>query len=185
MATLLNIYGNHRLEFNSGKQLIEDISKRLNIKINDGGYQDIGEKTSDIDNITFFTLYNHLEYNFEKWNKVMILTNYEYCSQFNILKHSISYDTNFKYSNWIQNNINDENISSWSGLNEFTIKMTKVFNGDTLIYFNDSRFQVQEDELHNSVDLNFAIKEMSSILLPTKIEDINHKNQYGWFIRHL
>ena len=61
MATLLNIYGNHRLDFNSGKQLIKDISKRLNVMINDGGYRDIGEKTSDIDNITFFTPYNNLE----------------------------------------------------------------------------------------------------------------------------
>ena len=203
MGSLLQILGNHDLEFNSGKRAVQLFEDRLNIEVKNGTYQteSVKNKIDDIQQIKFFTAYDFVEENYEKWKEVKILTNYKYCSEISIFEKVIRYENACKYSYWkncMFNEIFPEDrikqyefcVVSWKRVNDLSIKLTRLLGGETLIYFDDSRFQNEEDIYHQGESIKVLIDEMSKKWIPTAFEDIlNRKEEFnvrnGWYINKI
>jgi len=203
MGTLLQILGNHELEFNSGKEAVKVFEERLNTKVVDGTYQSekVKNKIDNLSEIEYFVAYDHLENNFNKLNEIKIMTNYKYCPEISLFKRVIRFDNGCKYPYW-KNLILEEVIPKecldqhefckvcWERIKSFSHELMKTFGGYKLVFFGDSRFQIEEDLYRQGKTLEVLIDEMSKKWLPTNFDEItlrkeefNVKN--GWYIQQL
>ena len=80
MGSLLGIVGNHKLNFSSGKDVINQFQSILNVEIKNGTYQsnEVKNKHEDPNQIEYFVALDYLDQNFERWKEVRLMTNYKY-----------------------------------------------------------------------------------------------------------
>ena len=203
MGSLLEIIGNHKLIFTSGKTVVSQLESILSTKIKNGTYHasEVQNKHDQIDKIEYFTAYDALEQNFDTWKEVRILTNFKYCSEINIHRQTLSYSNGCRYKYW-KGLLFDEGYNeklknqyefckiSWNEVHKFSSDFSRLIRGDTLIFFEDSRFQ-------DEIDMSFAGESLASIIdvmkekwKAVKLQDApNHKDEFvvknGWYFEFI
>lgn len=207
MGTLLNIVSNHQLRFDSGLEGIKVFEKAVNQKVNDWNFKTDKAlaKTSTVNQVTFSTNHEIIEYNFTRWKELRIFTNYQYCDEVKIYKNTIKFhSTGFKskYSEW-KKMLFDEYLGEemnayevevyqqqWKEMRTFVKWITRQLSGYKIIYFGDSRFQSQEEIYYEGGTIDELIDEMTKGWPPTAYNDIrkfqdNHITKYGWYIDNI
>ena len=203
MSTLLQIVGNHKLEFNSGQEAINLLVDNLNVEIADGNYDsdNVRNKVNEPSEIKYFVNFEHLDRNFNLWNAIKIHTNYKYCPEINLFRKTISFDNNCTYSNWkdviLKNDVSQDNKNkhiycqvAWKHINTLSVAITRKIGGNKIILFDDSRFQNEEELYHKGESIETVIKEFSEKWPPTEFEEIiNRKSEFnvqnGWYTKRI
>ena len=102
MASSLNIIGNHKIEFNNGQNVIKQVEELLGIEVKNGTYKTLNgkEKTVNESDIELYSSYEHLQYNFEKWKMVKIISTYIPCYEITILEKTALLYSNILIKYW-------------------------------------------------------------------------------------
>ncbi len=199
MGSLLEIVGNHKLQFNAGKDVVNQFQSILNVKIKNGTYQshEVRNKQEDRNQIEYFVALDSLEQNFKRWKEVKIMTNYKYCSEINFYEKTLRFNNGCRYKYWNTNIFEEayqEDLKQqyesckiyWAEVHEFSKNITKQLGGEMQIYFEDSRFQEEMDLCFQGKSLIQIFEVMKEKWVPTEIHDTRkRKNEFlvknGWY----
>ena len=203
MGSLLQIVGSHKLNFNSGKDVINQLQSIFNLEIKNGTYQsnEVVNKQEDFNQIDYFVAFDYLEENFNKWKQVKIMTNYKYCGELNIYEKTLSYDNGCRYKYWNGNFFEEEYKEElnhqyhfcntyWKEVHKFSKKATKHLGGEMQIYFEDSRFQEETDLCYQGKSLNQVFDIMKLKWEPTEINEARKRKgeflvKNGWYFEKI
>jgi hypothetical protein len=203
MGSLLEIVGNHKLNFSSGKDVVNQIQSILNVEIKNGTYQsnEVKNKHEDPNQIEYFVALDYLEQNFDRWKEVKLMTNYKYSSEINIHGKTLSFNNGCRYKYWNVNLFEEEYEEAFKGQYEFcktywkevqmfSVNITKRFGGEMQIYFEDSRFQEEIDMCVQGKSLNYIYDAMQEKWEPTEINEArNRKDEFlvknGWYFEKM
>jgi len=188
MGSDLNIWSSHKLRFNSFAEGIKKFEKQTSKKIKQWNYRTDEPliKTKNISEVEYFTHFDLLSHNFDNWNQITIRTNFEFCDELTLLRQTFRiHPTKFRtrYSKWqelVTNEFKTENEeeltkmklsrNNWKEFRKYAYEITKILNGDKIIYLNDHRFQNEEDLFYQGLSLNEVIKKISKIVEPCELE---------------
>ena len=203
MGSCLGIIGNHNLEFKSGKQTIDEFSKKLAIEVLDGNYKTLNNypKTDKIMDIVYFVPFEVLDSNFERYKDVKIMSNYIHCSEFQICKNTVLINGGVRYKYWKDVVLEDLHETEWkkqyefakirwNNLIQYISILIKAIGGDSLVFYEDDRFQKSRDLCYEGKSIEEVTNEMTLQWEPTKFENIVenknvHKVRYGWYYKTL
>jgi hypothetical protein len=199
MGSILEIVGNHKLNFSSGKEVVNQLQSIFDIEIKNGTYQsnEVKNKHEDSNKIEYFIALDYLEQNFDRWKEVKLMTNYKFCSELNIHRKTLKFSTGCRYKYWKVNLFEDEydeNLKEqyefckthWNEVHKFSLNITNLVEGDMQIYFEDSRFQDELDMCFQGKPLNNIFEAMQEKWKPTELNEArNRKDEFlvknGWY----
>ena len=203
MSSALEIIGNHKLKFNSGKEVINQFQSILNATIKDGTYQsnEVNYQHEDRNQIEYFVALDHLEKNFNTWKTVKVMTNYKYSSEINIYEKALSFNNRCGYKYWKENLLekaHEEGLkdkyesckTAWKEAHKFSKDIVKQVGGEMMIYFEDSRFQDEIDLCYQGKPLIQVFELMKKKWEPTELNEVRKKsNEFlvknGWYFEKL
>ncbi len=203
MGSLLEIVGNHKLTFSSGKNIVNQFQSIFDVEIKNGTYQshEVKDKHEDLNKIEYFVALDYLEQNFDRWNKVKLMTNYKFCSEINIHRKTLSFSNGCRYKYWNANLFEeeyDEKLKAqhdfceihWNEVHKYSVSITNRVEGDLQIYFEDSRFQEESDMCCQGKPLSHIFQTMQKKWKPTELNETRKRKdefhvKYGWYYEKL
>jgi hypothetical protein len=203
MGSLLEIVGNHNLNFSSGKDIVNQFQSIFGVKIKNGTYQshEVKNKQEDPNEIEYYVALDYLEQNSDRWKEVKLITNYKFCSEINILGKTLKFSNRCRYKYWNINLFEEEYEEKWkeqiefcktywNEVHKFSKKITNRLGGDMQIYFEDSRFQEELDMCLQGKPLNSIFETMRKKWKPTELQEARkRKDDYlvknGWYFEEM
>ena len=188
MGVDLNVWSNHKLRFNSGGEGIKKFERYTSKKVKQWNFKTDEPliKTSNISAVEYFTNFEILSYNYEKWKQIRIWTNFEFCDELTLLKQTIQiHPTRFRtrYSKWQQlvtgnYEVDDQDElqkmkewrKNWMQFRNYAQEITKILKGDKVIYLNDHSYQNEEDLFNEGKSLEEGIKKLKDVAEPCELK---------------
>lgn len=203
MGALLDILGDHSLDFQTPTYLLKEIENRLRVEIKDGNLNSLSgiEKTDSNEDMGYFTPHRHLSHNWNKHQKLVLLTNCRCCPEVQIFRNSLLIGTNFAYAHWrsfvFQQPFEEgfgHHLSRgqelWPVTQEFARALLRRLGGQKLLFLADQAQQEATDIAREGGNLEDVVAHLHSNqpsaslqeVLAIKSDSEIHKN---WFYEEI
>lgn len=208
MSVDLNIWANHQLAFSSAKEGISSFEEmtQKTVKHWNRNTDDPLTTTTKNEQIEFFTNEEMLENNFQKWNQIRIATNFHFCDEISIYKHSLKVHPKWfktRFSEWkkfITQSYKNEAAEyrklmegydqNWQTFRQFCHLIIPLLGGTRVLYIDDHGFQLQEDKFYEGLPFDSVWDLLSKAKEPLELEYLqlfpnDFLANYTWYYEEL